>query len=109
MRLRRMGRKAFLLEGVSPALWAWASDFLLAQEVTKKAFPHQSDRYAVSLGLVARSGGAPQMGHPCPAAAAPSSLMALLTLLPPLGELKGEPIPCPSGELADTDGIRRFE
>ena len=87
--------------GVSPALRAVASDFLLAQEVTKKAFPRQSDRDAVSLGSVTRSDGAPQMGHPCPAAAAPSSLMALLTLLPPLGGLKGEPIPCPSDAFAE--------
>ncbi|KUE79701.1 hypothetical protein ATO46_18480 [Aeromonas schubertii] len=70
MRLRRIE--------VSPALRAVASDFLLAQEVTKKALPRQSDRYAVALGSVARSDGPPQMGHPCPAAAAPSSLMALL-------------------------------
>ena len=32
---------------------------------------------------------------PVPAAAAPSSLMALLTLLLPLGGLEGEPKPCP--------------
>ncbi|WP_368165689.1 hypothetical protein, partial [Aeromonas sp. R9-1] len=67
MRLRRMGREAFLLDGVSPALRAWASDFLLAQEVTKKAFPHQSDRYAVSLGSVARSDGPPHTARSCAA------------------------------------------
>ncbi|KUE79612.1 hypothetical protein ATO46_06215 [Aeromonas schubertii] len=89
-------REGAALEGVSPALRAVASDFLLAQEVTKKAFPRQSDRYAVALGSGTRSGGPPQMGHPCPAAAAPSSLMALLTLRPPLGGLQGGPIPCPT-------------
>ncbi|MNQ53806.1 hypothetical protein D3C85_678540 [compost metagenome] len=85
--------------GVSPALRAVASDFSLRgqRKVTKrKATPRQSDRFAVALGSVARSGGPPQMGHPCPAAAAPSSLMALLTLFPPLGGLEGEPIPCPT-------------
>ncbi len=33
---------------------------------------------------------------PMPPAAAPSSLMALLTLFPSLGGLEGEPIPCPT-------------
>ncbi len=89
MRLCRMGREGVALEGVSPALRAVASDFLLAQDVTKKAFPRQPDRDAVSLGSVARSGGPPQMGHPCPTAAAPSSLMALLTVLLPLAGLEG--------------------
>ncbi len=105
MRLRRMGHEGSALDIFSPALRAVASDFLLAQEVTKKAFPHQSDRCAVALGSVARSDGPPQMGHPCPAAAAPSSLMALLTLLPHLSGLKGEPIPCPFATSVAAFGI----
>ena len=59
-------------------------------KVTKGLLPRQSDRFAAALGSVTRSDGAPQMGHPCPAAAAPSSLMALLTLCLPLGGLEGD-------------------
>lgn len=84
MRLRRMGREAAGLDGFRPPCGPGRVT-LERPKVTKGLLPRQPDRYAVSLGSVARSDGAPQMGHPCPAAAAPSSLMALLALLPPLG------------------------
>lgn len=64
-------------------------------KVTKGLLPRQSDRYAVSLGSGTRSDGLPQTAIPVPAASAPSSLMALLTLLLPLGGLEGESKPHP--------------
>ena len=67
MRPGRTGREAAALDRVSPALRAVASDFLLAQEVTKKAFPRQSDRYALTLSSVARSDGPPHTARSCAA------------------------------------------
>ncbi len=101
---RRVGDEGALADGTAGAVQgarAWPSTgfrlpfglgrvTLERPKVTKGLFPHQSDRFAVALGSVTRSDGAPQMGHPCPAAAAPSSLMALLTLCLPLGGLEGD-------------------
>ncbi|ENY73623.1 hypothetical protein G114_01164 [Aeromonas diversa CDC 2478-85] len=81
MRLRRIG--------VSPALRAVASDFLLAQEVTKKAFPRQSDRCAVALDSVARSDGPPHTAYPYAACGCAIILDAAPDLAPSPRRIEG--------------------
>ena len=81
-RLRRAGREAAGLEGVSPALRAWASNFSLRgqRKVTKrKATPTYSPdlrRVPSAHPLVRRH--APT-GHPCPGAARSTSCLAAWT------------------------------
>ena len=67
-RLRHAGREGSALDGVSPALRAWASDFSLRgqRKVTKrKATPPSRPPSADSLTSLSGSDGTPQMVHPC--------------------------------------------
>ncbi len=97
-RLCRAGREAAGLEGVSPALRAGSSNFSLRgqRKVTKrKATPANPTATRFPSGQVQGRTDRRRRHIPVPAASAPSSLMALLTLLLPLGGLEGEPMPCP--------------
>lgn len=97
-RLRRAGCEAVGLEGVSPALRAWASNFSLRDQrkVTKrKATPANPTATRFPSDKVQGRTDRRRWHIPVPAASAPSSLMALLTLPFPLGGLEGEPRPSP--------------
>lgn len=61
----RAGHEALGLDGGSPALQAWASDFGKTRSFQKKHLPCQSDGYTVALGSGARSDGPLQTAHPC--------------------------------------------
>lgn len=98
-RLRRAGCEAAGLEGVSPALRAGASNFSLRgqRKVTKrKATPANPTATRLPSGQVQGLTDRRRRHIPVPAASAPSSLMALLTLPLPLGGLEGESsdVPC---------------
>jgi len=85
---RRAGREGVALDRVSPALRAWASDFSLRcqRKVTKrKATPANPLASPVPSG---QSYARPDPIWPLSDAATPSSLMASLTLLLPLGGLE---------------------
>ena len=131
-RLRRAGREAAGLEGVSPALRAGASDFGKTRSFQKmhqrSSPPLIRPTYVGCLRLTCLSDGTRRRAFglrhpwlrpkpasnipvlapnrvelcspfsdlaPVPAASAPSSLMALLSLPLPLCGLEGEPRLCP--------------
>jgi len=97
-RLRRAGCEAAGLEGVSPALRAWASDFSLRgqRKVTNRAAtPANPTATRFPSGQVQGRTDRRRRHIPVPAASVPSSLMALLTLPLPLGGLEGVQIPGP--------------
>ena len=92
-RLRRAGCEAVGLDGVSPALRAWASNFSLRgqRKVTKrKATPANPTATRFLSDKVQGRTDRRRRHIPVPAASAPSSLMALLTLPLPLGGLEGD-------------------
>jgi len=92
-RLCRAGCEAAGLEGVSPVLRAWASNFSLRgqRKVTKrKATPTNPTATRFLSGQEQGRTDRRRRHIPVPAASAPSSLMALLTLHLPLGGLEDE-------------------
>ncbi|MFR9718888.1 hypothetical protein ACL00X_05980 [Aeromonas diversa] len=62
---------------------------MLAQEVTKKAFPRQSDRCAVALDSVARSDGPPHTAYPYAACGCAIILDAAPDLAPSPRRIEG--------------------
>ncbi len=91
-RLRRAGREAAGLEGVSPALRAGASNFSLRgqRKVTKrKATPANPTATRLPSGQVQGRTDRRRRHIPVPAASVPSSLMALLTLPFPSADWRG--------------------